>query len=379
MPEPGPESRIELVALVEAALVVDTYSSPPANAVDVRAGLDLARESRQHGRPMAAPAPTGVLLIQLGTPDEPTTPALRRYLRQFLNDPRVVDVNPLLWKPLLHGVILRTRPRRSAALYKRVWTDEGSPLLVHTQNLTAGVAQALGDEYLVKFGMIVGNPALGGTMDELMTAGCRDVIVLPLFPQFSSATTASAFDAVAKWTETQKNLPSLHFVRSFPDHPAFIEALRQSVVDAGVTPTKDEPLLISFHGIPKRYVAEGDPYAGECDRTADALAKSLGLEDDVWRIVYQSRFGRDEWLQPYADATVGKLPSDGVTSISVITPSFVADCLETIDEIGRELRETFEAGGGKGYTRVDCINAGQPAIDAIAQIVRDARFMRHVG
>ncbi len=318
-----------------------------------------------------ATAPTGVLLIQLGTPDAPTTPALRRYLRKFLSDPRVVDVNPWLWKPLLHGVILRTRPRKSAALYKRVWTEQGSPLLVHTKQLADGVAAALGDDYLVRYGMIVGNPPLGGALDELVRAGCRDVVVLPLFPQFSSATTASAFDAVAKWATTRKDLPSLRFVRSFPDHPAYIEALRKTVVDAGVVATKDAPLLMSFHGIPKRYAAEGDPYPDECRRTADALASALDLDDDVWRVVYQSRFGREEWLTPYADASVAKLPGEGVTSMSVITPSFVADCLETIDEIGRELRETFEAAGGKGYTRIDCINAGRPAVDAVAEIVRE--------
>ena len=320
---------------------------------------------------MSTHRPTGVLLVQLGTPDAPTAKALRRYLREFLSDPRVVDINPWLWKPLLYTIILTFRPRKSAALYRRVWTEEGSPLRVYTEAQTEGVAKRLGDAYRVTHAMVLGTPTIASRLDELEAAGCEDIVVLPLYPQYSSATTASVFDRIARWSKGRRNLPTLHFVRSFPDHPAYIEALRQSVVETGIEPTVEAPLLMSFHGIPKRYADTGDPYPEECERTAAAVAASLGLADDAWQVVYQSRFGPETWLQPYADETVWELPEEGITSVSVATFSFVADCLETIDEIGRELREEFEEAGGEHYVRVPCINASDAACDAFAQIVRE--------
>lgn len=321
---------------------------------------------------MTTSDPTGVLLVQVGTPDAPTTKAVRRYLAEFLGDPRVVDTNRLIWKPILHGIILRTRPRKSAALYQRVWTPEGSPLLIYSEAQAAGVGRLLGDGYVVRCGMAVGNPSIADRMDELMAAGCRKVIVVPLFPQYSSATTAAAFDCVARWAKSQRNLPGINFVRSFPDHPAYIAALAQSVRDADVTPTAEAPLLMSFHGIPKRYAETGDTYPEECQRTAAALAAALGLAEDAWRVVYQSRFGREEWLKPYAEPSVAALPGEGIRAISVATPSFVADCLETIDEIGRELRETFEEAGGEDYTRIPCVNASESFCEALATLVREA-------
>lgn len=321
---------------------------------------------------MTRPDPHGVLLVQLGTPDAPTTKAVRRYLAEFLSDRRVVDLNRAVWKPILHGIILRLRPRKSAALYRRVWTDEGSPLLLHTQAQAEGVQTELGDDYRVTFGMTIGNPSVGERMDALVAAGCRHITVVPLYPQYSSATTASVFDRITRWSAKRRDLPGITFVRSFPDHPAYVDALAETVKEAGVAPTASEPLLMSFHGIPKRYADTGDPYPQECERTARALGAALGLPDDAWRLVYQSRFGREEWLKPYADETVEALPGEGITSISVATPSFVADCLETIDEIGRELREEFEEAGGQGYVRVPCVNASPAMCRALAALVREA-------
>src|SRR5688572_7425806 len=213
-------------------------------------------------------APVGVLLAQLGTPDAPTTRAVRRYLAAFLADRRVVDLPPWLWRPILHGIVLRVRPRRSAALYRNVWTPEGSPLLVHSRAQAAGVQQRLGPDYRVELGMRIGNPPLAGALDRLTAAGCRRVIVLPLFPQCSSATTGSVFDALGDWVRARLDVPDLRFVRGFADHPAWIRAWAARVREAGVTPSREAPLLISFHGLPQKRADAGDPYPAECRATA---------------------------------------------------------------------------------------------------------------
>jgi ferrochelatase len=312
----------------------------------------------------------GVLLVQLGTPDEPTPEAVRRYLREFLSDRRVVDVNPWLWKPILHGIILRTRPKRSAALYARVWTEAGSPLLVHTRAQAEALQERLGDVARVRYGMRYGNPGMRAALDELAEGGAERVVVLPLFPQYCTATTLSVVDVVEDWSRRAARAPATDVVESFADHPAWIEAQRQSILAAGVQATPEAPLLMSFHGIPQRYADRGDPYPEECERTARALAASLGLADDAWRLVYQSRFGREAWLQPYTDDVLAALPAEGVRAVSVCTPSFVADCLETIDEIGRESRAVFERAGGAEYVRAPCPNASEAFVGALEEIVR---------
>jgi ferrochelatase len=314
---------------------------------------------------------TGVLLVQLGTPDAPTTSAVRRYLREFLSDRRVVDVSPWVWKPILHGIVLRVRPRRSAALYRRIWTDEGSPLLVHTRALAESLARRLGDEARVRFGMRYGRPALADALDRFRDEACERVVAVPLFPQYSTATTASVQDAIDRWARRRRPGFRTAVVRSFPDHPAYVEALRAGVVEAGFEATRSSPLVMSFHGIPQRYADRGDPYPQECERTAGALAAALDLEEGAWRLTYQSRFGREPWLQPYADEVLRRLPVEGIRSVGVVTPSFFADCLETIDEIGREAREAYEAAGGERFVRVPCLNASKPAVDAIEAIVRE--------
>lgn len=319
---------------------------------------------------MASPAPVGVLLAQLGTPDAPTAVAVRRYLGEFLSDPRVVDLPRWWWKPLLHGVILRVRPRRSAALYQRIWTAEGSPLLVTSRAQAEGVARLLGPGYRVELGMRYGNPPLSAALDRLAQGGCRRVVVLPLFPQFSCSTTASVFDGVARWARGRRDLPDLRFVHGFADHPAWIGAWAERVRSSGAAISPAAPLLISFHGVPQRYVDQGDPYLAECRATAQALAGALHLAPDAWRILFQSRFGREPWLQPYADEVFPTLPAQGVRAVTVLPASFVADCLESLDELGREYRHRFLQAGGTSYTLVPCPNDRPAALDALAQIVR---------
>lgn len=298
---------------------------------------------------MTAPK-TGVLLAQLGSPDAPTAPALRRFLGEFLADPRVVDLSPWLWRPILHGIILRVRPKRSAALYEKVWTDGGSPIITTSIAQQRGLQARLGESIPVELGMRYGNPRMSDALDRLMAAGCEDVIVLPLFPQYCSATTASVFDAVAAWTKPRREMPGIRFIRSFATHPAYIEAVAADIRRSGVEPTASSPLLFSYHGIPQRYADTGDPYPQECEATTRAVVRALGLADGTWRVLYQSRFGREPWLQPYLDVTLEELPGEGVASVAVITPSFVADCLETIDEVGREARHSFEEAGGTNPT-----------------------------
>jgi ferrochelatase len=306
----------------------------------------------------------------VGTPAAPTTREVRRYLAKFLGDRRVVDAPRWIWKPVLHGIVLRTRPRRSAALYQNVWTPDGSPLRTISEAQRAGVAERLGDGFQVELGMRIGEPTLEGALERLAAAGCERVVVLPLFPQYSSSTTASVFDGVAEWAKERRDLPGFAFVRSFPDDPAWVRAVAEQVRAAGVVPSRETPLVVSFHGIPVRYVETGDPYPRECDATARALVAELGLAEGTWRVAYQSRFGREAWLQPYLFETLAALPREGVRSVAVVTASFVADCLESIDEVGREARRVFEEAGGERFVRVPCPNFSDAACDALAAIVR---------
>ncbi len=322
------------------------------------------------GTPPSATRPEGVLLAQLGTPDAPTPSALRRYLAEFLSDRRVVDLNPLLWWVILHGIVLRTRPRRAAALYRHVWTPEGSPLLTTSRAQQAGLAERLGAGVRVELGMGYGEPSIGGAIDRLVEAGCTSVLVLPMFPQYSSATTASVFDAVARWARGRRAVPGFTFVRSFPDEPGFVASLAAAARRAGVAASPSSPLLVSFHGLPQRFVRTGDPYPDECLATARALASALDLPDDAWRVVYQSKFGREPWLEPSLDATLVALAEGGTRSVSVATPSFVADCLETIDEVGRVSRGVFRSAGGETFVRVPCPNAEPSFLDALASLLR---------
>ncbi len=307
----------------------------------------------------------GLVLAQLGTPAAPTPRAVRRYLAEFLSDRRVVDLPRWRWWPVLHGIVLRVRPRRSAALYRRIWTGRGSPLRVHTEDLARRLAAERAGPVAV--GMRYGGPTIATALDGLVASGAGTLHVLPLFPQYSRTTTGSIEDAVAAWSAGGGRPATV--LGDFADHPAYLAALAGSVRAAGVMPTPKAPLLVSFHGIPARYARAGDPYPERCAATAEGLARTLGLEPGAWRIVYQSRFGREPWLGPALDATLAALPAEGILEVAVISPSFFADCLETLDEIGREARHTFLAAGGGRFTRVPCLNADDGALATLRALL----------
>lgn len=317
----------------------------------------------------------GVLITNLGTPDAPTTPALRRYLREFLSDPRVVEVPRLLWWLILNGVILRIRPRRSAAAYKTVWTERGSPLLFHTQDqqqaLQAKLAERYGDDVIVKYAMRYGNPSIASGLQQLFDAGARKIVLLPLYPQYSAATSGSTFDAVSADFSKRRWLPDVRFVSHYHDHPRYIDAMVKSIQRFWQAHGKPQKLVLSYHGVPLKYLHKGDPYHCECHKTSRLIAEQLGLEKHEYITTFQSRFGREEWLQPYTDATLKALPGQGIKNIQVVCPGFSADCLETIEEIGEENREYFMQAGGSDYAYIPALNAEPDHIEALAQIVQD--------
>ena len=317
-------------------------------------------------------AKAGVLLINLGTPDAPTPDAIRRYLREFLSDDRVVDLHPWLWWPILNGIILRTRPRKLAPRYAAIWTARGGPLLDIGLDQAAGLGERLsaqlGAEVPVALAMRYGNPSIQAGLAALEQQGVRHVLVLPLFPQYSASTTASALDAVFDALKLRRWLPSLHTVNHYHDHPAYIAALAGSVRQHWQQQGRGEHLLMSFHGIPQRYFAMGDPYYCECHKTARLLAAELGLAEGAWSLSFQSRFGREEWLKPYTDQHLAELAARGVKQLDVIAPGFAADCLETLEEIGDEYGELFAGLGGR-LRYVPALNAGAAHLDALTQLL----------
>lgn len=316
----------------------------------------------------------GVLLTNLGTPDAPTPAALKRYLREFLWDPRVVEVPRPLWWLILNGIILNVRPRRSAAAYAEVWTEAGSPLLIHTRDQTEALRTALqsqwGERVQVEFAMRYGSPSISSVLEKMQRDGVRQLIVLPLYPQYSGATTASTFDAIAADFHQRRWLPDLHFISHYHDHPRYIEALAQSIETFWASSGRADKLILSYHGVPKRYLLEGDPYHCECHKTSRLLAERLGLGESEYLTTFQSRFGREEWLQPYTDETLKALPSQGVKSVQVVCPGFSADCLETLEEIGQENREYFVDAGGEQYAYIPALNAESAHIDMMQALVQ---------
>jgi len=311
---------------------------------------------------------TGILLTNLGTPDAPTPDALRRYLREFLWDPRVVEEPRWKWWLILNGIILNTRPARSAAAYKSVWTEKGSPLMSHSLDQQAGLQGALGDRVHVELAMRYGNPSIASGLQALREKGCSHILVLPLYPQYSATTTGSTFDAVADELKAWRRVPELRMVSSYHDHPAYIAALAASVRRYWGEHGRPQRLLMSFHGIPQRYFDNGDPYPCLCRKTGRLLAEALELKEGEWLVSYQSRFGREPWVTPYTDETLKAWGAEGAGRVDVICPGFSADCLETIEEIGEENRGYFiEAGGGE-YHYIPALNADKLHLKALAEI-----------
>lgn len=308
---------------------------------------------------MSLPASrSAVLLVNLGTPDAPTAPALRRYLREFLSDPRVVEIPRVVWWPILHGLILPLRPARSAAKYKSIWTPEGSPLAIWTEKqakLLAGHLGERGHPVLVRHAMRYGAPSIAKQLDALKAAGATRILVLPLYPQYAGATTASTIDAVGHWARQTRHVPELRFVNQYHDDPGYIDALAHSVL-AHWQAHGRATLVASFHGVPARSVALGDPYEAQCRETARLLGQRLGLRDDELIVCFQSRFGRARWLEPYTEPTLRRLATAGISRVDVICPGFAADCLETLEEIAQEGRDAFLAAGGREFHYIPCLN-----------------------
>lgn len=314
---------------------------------------------------------TAVVLVNLGTPDAPDAPSLRRYLKQFLSDPRVVEIPRLIWWPILNGIILNTRPRKSAAKYASIWMNEGSPLRVYTERQARLLAESFarqGVQVKVEWAMRYGSPSLPDTLSRLKAQGAERILVLPLYPQYAASTSATVVDDAARWLLSTRNQPELRFIKHFHDHPGYIAALAASVREHwqkhGQLGTRDK-LLMSFHGLPKRSLELGDPYFCECQKTGRLLAEELGLQQGQYRVCFQSRFGKAEWLQPYTAPTLEAWAKEGVERVDVICPGFVADCLETLEEIALEGRHDFLAAGGKDYHYIPALNTSPSWIETL--------------
>ncbi|MEJ2564587.1 MAG: ferrochelatase [Gammaproteobacteria bacterium] len=315
----------------------------------------------------------GVLLVNLGSPDAPTTDAVRRYLAEFLRDPRVVEIPRPVWWLILHGMVLRFRPRRSAHAYQRVWTEDGSPLLTISRRQARAVQDALaaryGDRVQVALAMRYGKPSVKTGLAQLREAGARRILVLPLYPQYSAATTATVFDAVSDELKSWRWVPELRFITHYHDDGAYLGALVNSIRESWVQHGEPERLLFSFHGMPKRTLRAGDPYYCQCQKTARLVAERLGLPHDRWQVAFQSRFGRAEWLQPYTDKTLRQWARDGVKQVDVVCPGFAADCLETLEEIAMQNKETFLTAGGKSLRYIPALNERVDHIAALVELI----------
>jgi ferrochelatase len=322
--------------------------------------------------------PVGVLLSNLGSPPQPTAQAVRAFLAEFLWDPRVVDLPRPLWWLILHGVILRIRPARVARAYASVWSEEGSPLLAischQASALRAELDARLPGRCRLELAMRYGEPSIAGALQRLREAGCERILILPLYPQYSSSTSASTFDAVAQALMRGRWYPELRQVRDYHDDPGYIAALAASVREAWAEHGRPDKLLVSLHGIPQRFADEGDSYPLQCAATASALAAELGLDADAWLLAFQSRFGREPWLQPYADKVLQQWGHDGIGHVQVICPGFSADCLETLEEIAEQNRGLFLAAGGKQFHYIAALNRRPDHIAALASLVE-----RHMG
>jgi ferrochelatase len=315
---------------------------------------------------------TGVLLVQLGTPAAPTAAAVRPYLKQFLGDPRVVEIPRLVWWPLLHGVILRTRPARSAHKYASIWTDEGSPLMVHSVRQTKLLRGALGEaghDVDVELAMRYGEPSMARVLAHLRDRSVTRLLVLPLYPQYAGATTGTVIDELGRVLRGWRNVPELRWVRGFHDDPLYIEAVAKHIEQYWQRNGRGEKLVFSFHGVPRRSLNQGDPYHCECLVTARRVAERLQLPRDAWQVTFQSRFGRAQWLQPYTEPTLVALARAGTRRVDVVCPGFISDCLETLEEIGMEAKAAFLQAGGEALAAIPCLNDSPGLIAALKGVV----------
>ncbi|HSA82990.1 MAG TPA: ferrochelatase [Geminicoccaceae bacterium] len=338
----------------------------------------LEDRPRPMEHPPVAPPRIGVLLLNLGTPDGTDYWSMRRYLREFLSDDRVIDVNPLLWRPLLHTVILTTRPSRSGTAYAAIWNrdKDESPLRTITRSQSEKVGAALaeavpGQDLVVDWAMRYGNPSTGAVLKKMIDAGCTRVLLFALYPQYAAATTATAYDQAFRALMAERWQPAIRTAPPYHDEPRYIGALARSIEAhlSGLS-WRPEVVLASFHGLPKRYLTLGDPYHCHCVKTARLLRERLGWGERDLRLTFQSRFGREEWLRPYTDETVRNLAADGVKNLAIVTPGFAADCLETLEEIAIGARESFLEHGGENFTFVPCLNDESDHIALLADLVR---------
>ncbi len=315
----------------------------------------------------------GVLLVNLGTPDAPTPRAVRRYLAEFLWDPRVVEAPRWLWWLVLHGVILRVRPRRSAEAYRKVWTDQGSPLLINSRRqaeaLQTELTRQIPGPARVVLGMRYGHPSISEALQALRSEGCRRLLVLPLYPQYSATTTGSTFDALTEELRRWRWLPELRIVNQYHDDRRYVETIADSIRGSWSERPRSQKLLMSFHGLPRRYLLDGDPYHCQCQKTARLVAQELNLLPDQWAVSFQSRVGREEWLKPYTDHLLKEWAASGVKSVDVVCPGFSADCLETLEEIGEQNRDFFLEAGGEAFHYIPCLNDRPDHIEALAALL----------
>ncbi|MGA8009218.1 MAG: ferrochelatase [Thiomonas sp.] len=322
----------------------------------------------QHG----TASQTAILLVNLGTPDSPTAPALRRYLGEFLSDPRVVEIPKPIWWLILNGIILPIRSSKSAAKYASVWTERGSPLQTGTADLTHAVSTEMaqrGHHLQVRYAMRYGNPSVASVLDDLARHNVTRILLVPLYPQYCAATTASTLDAVTAWTRRRRRVPELRVLNHFHDVPVYIDALAQKIETYWQQYGRPERLVMSFHGMPARTLKLGDPYHCECHKTGRLLAERLQLPASSYQVTFQSRFGKQEWLQPYTEPTLRKLAQDGVARVDVICPGFSVDCLETLEEIAMEGKKAFLSSGGQAFNYIDCLNADPHWAKALSSLL----------
>ena len=329
----------------------------------------VGQTNYEHGQPVR----TGVLLVNLGTPEEPTAKGLRPYLRQFLSDPRVIEWPAWLWKPILNGIVLLVRPKKSAKLYASIWTEDGSPLLVYSQSivdqLQAGLQPTWGDAIQVELAMRYGRPSIKEKLEKMRQNNVQRILILPLFPQYSATTTATIYDAVFDELRRWRWSPELRTITGYHDHPLYIEGLAAGIEHYWHENGRSDRLLYSFHGIPQNYFDKGDPYHCFCHKTARLVSERLDLNRDQYEVCFQSRFGPEEWLQPYTDKTLEKWAHDGLASVDTVCPGFAVDCLETLEEMDEQNRELFLEAGGKQYHYVPCLNDGPAQMALIQDLV----------